>query len=45
LDGQAAWQQAVLQIAADPMRMRWDERIPEDFARALCAIVYDARRT
>jgi hypothetical protein len=33
---QAAWQREVLQIAADLMRMRWDERIPEDISEALC---------
>ena len=40
-----------MQIAADLMRMRWDERIPEDFAQALCDkgvrlrdVVYAARR-
>jgi hypothetical protein len=48
LDGQPAWQQAVMQIAAELMRLRWDELIPEDFAQApcdkdvrLCDIVYD----
>jgi hypothetical protein len=51
LGGQAAWQQAVMQIAAEIMRMRWDERIPEDFAQVLrdkgvllCDMVYEARR-
>jgi hypothetical protein len=40
-----------MQIAAELMRMRWDERIPEDFAQVLrdkgvllCDMVYEARR-
>jgi hypothetical protein len=40
-----------MQIAAELMRMRWDERILEDFAQALCDkgvrlcdVVYDSRR-
>jgi hypothetical protein len=33
---QPAWRQEVLQIAADLMRMRWDDRIPQDFSEVLC---------